>query len=294
MLKKRSEIMLCYPFDERRLSEPKFGWHFPVVVQPKLDGVRCRAICKGPNVVLLSSTCSIITSVPHINAELEALCLDCELDGELYTHNESFETINSIVSRTVNLHENASSIQFHIFDCINNTNQLERLVNLTHLIVQNNPILHLVSCNIVKSFKEIMEIYEELLSNDYEGIIIRDMSAFYTRKRSRFILKFKPKKNDIYKIIGFKEELSNEGVFKNRLGALICTSDEGTTFSVGSGLDDSFRNSLWKDRENLIGRYVKIAYQNITTASGVPRFPIFCSILDENPEETPDIETGIL
>ena len=43
MIKKRSGIMLCYPLEERRLINPKFQWanNFPVIVQPKLDGIRC-------------------------------------------------------------------------------------------------------------------------------------------------------------------------------------------------------------------------------------------------------------
>ncbi len=33
---RRSGVMLCYKFDERRLER----WGFPVLVQPKINGVR--------------------------------------------------------------------------------------------------------------------------------------------------------------------------------------------------------------------------------------------------------------
>ena len=37
---KRTGIMLCYPFEEKRLNK----WNPPYIIQPKLDGERCRAV----------------------------------------------------------------------------------------------------------------------------------------------------------------------------------------------------------------------------------------------------------
>lgn len=288
--KKRTEVQLCYPFEERRLLEPKFGWTFPVICQPKLDGIRCRAVCTGKSVVLFSSTGSIITSVPHINEELSVLRLTCELDGELYQHQSSFENISSIISRTVNSHENAHLMQFHIFDQVNTQVQLERLTTLHSLIPTDNPVLHSVPCKVARSFKEILVFYELFLSLGYEGIIIRHRLASYERKRSRFVLKFKPKKSDVYKIVGWNQMIDKNGDTKPLLGALTCSSDEGTHFNVGSGMTNAFRQEAWKDPETLLDRYCKINYQHLTTKS-VPRFPIFVEILDENPEDEISEET---
>lgn len=294
--KKRSGIQLCYPLEERRLTEPKFGWsqHWPVIVQPKLDGVRCRAICNGPfNSLLLSSTESVINSVPHIVRELQELCLYHELDGELYIPGESFETINSIVSRTVNLHEDSSDIQFWIFDLIDGQRQLERLNNLITSFSHGNPFIKIVPVKFAYSFQEIMTHYEDFINQGYEGIIVRHKLAPYIRKRSTFILKFKPKKSDVYKIVGIKQMVDKNGNLKQLLGAIICTSDEGTEFSVGSGMNDSFRRYYYNVAQDLIGRYCKISYQHMTS-KGSPRFPIFVKILDENPEEETEITEGIL
>ena len=91
---KRKGIMLCYPFEERRINEPKFGWSFPVIVQPKLDGERCRAIITGDSVVLLSSEENEITGTPHIIEGIKSqLIKNCELDGELYCHRMDFSNI---------------------------------------------------------------------------------------------------------------------------------------------------------------------------------------------------------
>ena len=294
--KKRSGIQLCYPLEERRLIEPKFGWsqHWPVIVQPKLDGVRCRAICNGTMTpALLSSTESLINSVPHIVAELQELCIYYELDGELYIPGESFETINSIVSRTVNLHKNSSDIQFWIFDIIDSQLQLARLSDLVTCFSIGNPFIKIVPVKFAHSFAEIMTHYEDFISQGYEGIIVRHKLAPYIRKRSTFMLKFKPKKSDIYKIVGVKQMISKDGNLKPLLGAIICISDDGTEFSVGSGMNDSFRTYYYNVAQDLIGRYCKINYQHMTP-KGSPRFPIFVEILDENPEEEMELTDGIL
>lgn len=289
--KKRSEVLLCYPLEQRRLIEPKFNWRFPVLTQPKLDGVRCRAVCNGKNVVLLSSTCAIISSVPHIVEKLQSMNLYVELDGELYIHGESFETINSIVSRTVNLHESHQNILFHIFDLISDEDQLTRILSLRSLKNLDWP-LEIVTTLLAKDFSEILVRYEEFLADGYEGIIVRHRLAPYIRRRSTFVMKFKPKKSDIYKITGYKEEVSIAGDPKDRLGALICMGNDMDEFSVGSGFDHDARVKLWQERETLVGRYVKVAYQSITTKKGVPRFPIFLSVLTENPELESESETN--
>lgn len=296
MIKKRSGIMLCYPLEERRLINPKFQWanNFPVIVQPKLDGIRCRAICNGHlDPILLSSTENIIKSVPHINDALKQNCIHRELDGELYIHGESFETINSIVSRTINIHDDHSNIEFHVFDTVTKAPQLERLADIKRNCSFKGLPIKIVPCEIANSFKEIMNSYEKFLDLEYEGIIVRHKLAAYVRKRSSFILKFKPKKSDIYKIVGTTHMISDDKS-KLLLGAIICTSDEGTVFSVGSGMTEEFRINNYENSQQLIGKYCKISYQHMT-AKQVPRFPIFVSILDKNPEEDDfEFSEGIL
>ena len=60
-------IMKCYPFSEERLAK----WAVPFIVQPKLDGVRCRVVplsgASEEGCLLLSSEENVIFSVPHLN-----------------------------------------------------------------------------------------------------------------------------------------------------------------------------------------------------------------------------------
>ena len=67
---KRTGIQLCYPFEERRLTDPKFGWVTPYIAQPKLDGIRARSMWNRID-CLQSSTGAYLASVPHIEDALK-------------------------------------------------------------------------------------------------------------------------------------------------------------------------------------------------------------------------------
>jgi len=273
----RKGIQLCYPFDESRLLK----WNPPYIVQPKLDGDRCRALIDDNGVVtLLSSEENIITSVPHINHAIEKLGLhSVELDGELYTHGMNHQQIHGIASRTVNLHNRMEDLEYHIFDIVNDMQQWERtnfLFNNIYPLLKGN--LQHVQVRFANNLEDVMFIYDEFIAAGYEGIIVREFNSPYVRKRSNMVMKFKPKKDDYYTVVGYVEEISIEGIPKNSLGALVCSSGE-ETFNVGSGFTRDQRNDLWKVKENLIGKVVRVAYQHLTSGKNIPRFPVFSEII---------------
>lgn len=253
-------IMKAYPFEEKRLAK----WEPPYIVQPKYDGVRCRAVSVKSGYLLLSSEENVVFSVPHINEELKTITSGLELDGELYRHELSFEEILSITSRTVNLHYEHKTVKFHVFDIVNEEPQHTRLAKLLELKRLNLNHIEVAPFWMCDTLDDIKRCYDRLISLGYEGIVIRHIHAPYVRKRSIFVMKFKPKKEDTYEITGYNEEVSINGVPKGRLGSIICASGDGTTFSVSAGLDDNDRETLWKGRENLPGKSVTVHYQHLT------------------------------
>jgi ATP-dependent DNA ligase len=271
--------MKCYPFSEDRLAK----WQPPYIVQPKFDGVRCRSIPiqtgpKGNEVMLLSSEENIIYSVPHINFALQGLT--AELDGELYCHGMNFNDILSITSRTVNLHPNYKEIQFHVFDIVNDESQLKRSI-----IIENlrgiNPLIQVAQFWVCESLDDVMRTYDHIINLGYEGIIVRHSNAPYVKKRSTLIMKFKPKKEDTYEIVGFVEEESIHNVPKCSLGSFILNSGDGGTFNVGSGFSADQRNHYWDHREELIGKIARVKYQHLTSGKKVPRFPVFVEVIED-------------
>ena len=282
-MSKRAGIMLAYPFEEMRLKK----WRPPYIIQPKLDGDRCRAIIgiEG-EVALLSSEQHIFFSVPHIEQALANMHLShIELDGELYIHGAPHSDIHSIVSRRENLHPDYKLVEFHVFDIVNfHLPQVERIRQLIDLVPssrRNFSPVQIVPSRIVSTLDEIMKVQEEYANLGYEGFVIRDSDARYVRKRSTQMMKFKPRKEDLYEIVGTQEEISILGVPKNALGAIICRGNDGTIFNVGSGsmLTREARETLWQERETLVGKWARVKYQHLTHAAGVPRFPVVVEII---------------
>lgn len=293
---RRHGIMLCQPMEEKRFKK----WGSLALVQPKLDGERCRAIIKGNEVTLLSSEENIITSVPHIVDHLKRTYCNplrprTELDGELYNHDMEFEDITSIVSRTVNLHPDYEQMQFHMFDWAEAGSQILRTQTLSRSYyeknLKDNPYLNMVPTSSAQSLDEVMYYYDLIRSNGYEGIILRHPAAPFERKRSLYMMKFKPKAHDIYEVVGYEVEKDKYGKIKEgRLGSLKLRGEDGTVFGVGSGLTNSDRVAFWDDRENLHGRGCKISYQH-RTANGIPRFPVYVELLEKGASaeaETPE------
>ena len=177
-------------------------------------------------------------------------------------------------------------MEYHVFDIVNDESQLQRTLTLTssefpQLPTIKNPI-KIVPYYVANSLDDIMRIYDQILNEGYEGIIVRNINYLYTRKRSTGMMKFKPKKQDEYKIVGFNEEISIEGIPKNSLGSLICCGDDGTLFNVGTGFTQEQRQKYWEIRNILIGKTCLVSYQHTTSGRGVPRFPVFVSVEPNN------------
>jgi len=270
--------MKAYPFEEKRLAK----WQPPYIVQPKYDGVRCRAIpLSGPHgegCMLLSSEENVVHSVPPLNEIIGKLNLRAELDGELYCHGMSFEQILSITSRSVNIHPEYSRIQFHCFDIVNDQPQMKR-----SLIIENlrgiNPHIIVSPFWLCSDLDDVKRTYDKVISLGYEGIIVRNSMGPYEIKRSLWVMKFKPKKFDTYKIVGWNEEVSISGTPKGRIGSLILASQTGDTFSVSAGLDDEKKAKLWNERDLLSGKEAIVHYQHLTDKK-IPKGSFNIEVID--------------
>jgi ATP-dependent DNA ligase len=276
----RKGIMLAYPFEERRLER----WNVPFyLVQPKLDGDRCRAVFDDFGyVTLLSSEENIINSVPHIVEQLQNTGLvSIELDGELYHHGTAHQTIHGTVGRTVNIHPEFEEIEYHIFDIVNGQCNGDRALSLSKMNIRTANV-KVVETSVASSLDSIMRQLNIYTEQGYEGMIIRNPAYPYMRKRSTGMMKFKPRKEDYYIIKGYEEEISIRGEAKNSLGALWLEGEGGETFKVGTGsfLTRENRVNLWKSKELLVGQIAHVKYQHLTERK-VPRFPVLISI--ENP-----------
>ena len=259
-------IMKAYPFEEKRLAK----WQPPYIVQPKYDGDRCSNTPLSNAPLLLTSEENPFFSVPHINKQLiNTGHFMFPLDGELYNHDiyleGGHELIHSICSRTVNLHPRFKEMNFYVFDVkYYHMMQMKRMLDLSKLSYGFGPNVILAPFWICETLDDIKGVYDRLIKERYEGIIIRHVGGNYQEKRSTFIMKFKPKKKDIYNIVGWREEVSAEGTPKGRIGSLIMSSQHGDEFGVSAGLDFDEKDRLWKIRDQLAGKQAIVRYQHLT------------------------------
>lgn len=273
---KRKGIMLAYPFEESRLAK----WKAPYIVQPKLDGERCRVTFDG-YATLLSSTEELVTGVPNIADAMEFVQnqgLDLpELDGELYCHGMDQNQIHSIVSRKYmdTIHPAHEKIKLFIFDVITGDPQLAR-VNYVEgplaMTLKDCPCVEIVPSYVAHNYEDVVEYYNTFIEMGYEGIIVRDMYAPYVRRRATTMMKFKEKRTDTYRVVRFEEAISQDGEAKGMVGAIVCVDEMGTEFKVGAGrLSHMDRKMKWAARPLYVGGLCTVGYQNLTAKNKVPR-----------------------
>ena len=275
-------IMKAVAFEEKRLAK----WKPPYIIQPKFDGDRCKGYkLPNDNYLLLTSEENPYFSLPHIQESLNNSNLDLILDGEVYSHNlmleGGHELIHSIASRTVNLHPRHKELEYHIFDVETDEPNFIRLQTLNKIKELNLPHIKVSPYWICETLDDIKNVYDKLITKGYEGIIIRHFFNPYECKRSTFLMKFKPKRSDVYNIVGYNEEISKSGIPKGRIGSLIMESQPGDTFAVSAGLNDESRASLWSRRDTLPGLRAEISYQHMTNKK-VPKGCFDIRILDLN------------
>jgi DNA ligase-1 len=125
---------------------------------------------------------------------------------------------------------------------------------------------------------------KDMVNAGFEGIMIKDLDAPYLCKRSTDWMKWKPTITVELHVIVLEEVTGRN---KNRLGALVCNGvDDGKeiTVNAGSGFSDAERDSLWEDRNLIVGRTVEILADAVTQNQDGTyslRFPRFVRFRDD-------------
>lgn len=256
---------------------------FPAAVQPKLDGHRCIAVIEDGIATLWTRTQKPITGVPHINAALEAMSLpDMILDGELYNHDyrNKFEELTSFI-RNQNPKLGHEAVQYHVYDIADDPRGFQDRFYETYMLTEHtydyelnvtgeNEFVKVVETRYVNSEDEMMDVFHEFLEEGYEGLMVRNIDSRYVNKRSYDLQKVKEFDDAEFPIVGVQQgrgKMAGKAIF-------ICQTKSGEMFNVKMvGSIDAL--AQYFDRPELtIGRWLTVKFQGMTSANGVPRFPI--------------------
>lgn len=268
---------------------------YPVLVSPKLDGIRC-IIRDG---VAVSRT---LKPIPNLFVQEELRGLPHGLDGELMLADPK-ATFNEIQSAIMS-RDGEPNFVFWVFDW-SQTDPVEFRIRLRD--VQGrvaHPRIATVSHNLVGELNTLMHFEAAYVEQGYEGAMIRDPEGPYKYGRSTtkegYRLKLKRFEDAEAVVIGAVERMHNENdleqdnlghakrshakagmVPAGDLGALIVRTPAGVEFEIGSGFTALQRVELWHRHTyaglgsgGLIGDQVTYKFQ----PHGVkdkPRCPVF-------------------
>ena len=239
-----------------------------MLASEKYDGVR--AIWDGKN---LRSRNDKIFYAPQWF--LDVLPKNYPLDGELFLKRGSFEATFSIVSKKVPIDEEWKRIKYVVFD-LPNSDQIfvNRLVELQNIVCQipKCPI-EFAEHFVIQSKNHMKQMFQNIVSQGGEGIMLRDPKSLYQQKRTKNLLKLKPT-DDAEAVI--ESMVEGQGKDSGRMGALKVhlAKNPSIKFKIGSGFTDKLRQDFWDAQEHYIGNEVTFGYKGLT-AKGVPRHPVF-------------------
>ena len=109
-----------------------------------------------------------------------------------------------------------------------------------------------------KTKDELMPIYEQIVANGGEGVIMKDPSHVYECKRSKSWIKFKEVQDCDLVVTGW---YPGEGKREGFIGGFICKDSSGEyQVKVGSGFTEQDLIELSKDPNDIIGKIVAIQY----------------------------------
>ena len=263
--------MLAHDYNKRGKSI-----QFPCFVQRKFDGTRCVGM---PGKGLFSRNRKSYPHLNHIVAEINKLPPTIILDGELYSDTLTFQEIVGLVKRETlkkGDEEKQLQIKFYVYDLINDMPYEQRYANLQILFKRYKfKYLELVKTENCESEEKMKELHAQYVSENFEGIMLRNKQGAYKNARSCDLQKFKEFFDDEYEVIGYEEGKGLEE------GCVIwtCKTPEGKTFSCRPRGTREERMELYDNGDDYIGKMLTVRFQELTT-DRVPRFPVGISFRD--------------
>jgi len=249
---------------------------YPVLMSPKLDGIRCILIDGVPH----SRAGKVIPNL-FVQRELKDIHNNLILDGELMVDGDFNSVQSAIMSNS-----GEPDFTFNVFDVINTQGFSTRLRHAQNAVETFGGRLRLVYHSLVTNAEQAAAKHKEYCAAGYEGSMVRRPDGEYKHGRSTakqgILLKIKDFSDDEAVILDVKQLARNLDtstkclhnlVYEDAVGSFTVRW-KGKIFNVGSGLKAAQRRELYAIKDKLVGKTITFTYQEVTTY-GVPRFPVF-------------------
>jgi DNA ligase-1 len=237
-------------------------------ISEKYDGVR--AYWNGRE--LLTRSGRIINAPAWFTAGWPAE----PLDGELWVGRGRFEAVVATV-RDFEPDEDAwRRVKFMAFDLPGHPGPFgERKQTLERLLATHTtPWIARVAHWRATDHAALMAQLANIVAGGGEGLMLHRDAARYHAARSDDLLKLKQSVDAEARVIG---HIPGNGKYAGLLGSLEVQTSDGTRFRIGTGFTDAERAA-----PPPIGAWITYRHHGLT-ARGVPRFPSFVRVRQEEP-----------
>lgn len=284
------EPMLANKFDEKKVN-------WPVIVQPKLDGMRCIVTKYG----CFSRKGKPIPAAEHIREQLEEVFVtdpELVLDGELYCNllKDDFQELISIAKKQKLTEEDKEKakkyLNYHVYDFpsapggyVDRENYFAPVLGMGLSKERDGPysdptdfpnVFRVGYIDEIQTEEEIQKCVEEFLSEGYEGGMIRQLHMPYEYKRTNQLMKYKNFIDEEFELVALHEGKGNwSGCAKI---ATIKLAD-GQLCDAGISGSKEYTKRLLEDAKNLIGAMATVCYFR-KTDEGKLYLPVMKAIRD--------------
>lgn len=254
----------------------------PLIIQPKLNGVRCIAR-KEDGVVYITSrlgkdyapVCSKLAN------QLRLVMQNTEIwDGEIYVHGWTFQRIIRAIKKK---RADTRKLQFHRYDICDTTLTMRERWQISLTKPENKYIKHVATLPI-KQKDEIKHFHDQWVKVGYEGIILRDPKGMYQfGHRVPALLKYKEFIDEEFPISAFKYDIrqdtdDNDNIIQRKCIKFVCYTKNGNHFDVVPQGSLKQRELWWNNPPNT-GKKLTVRYQELSE-DGRPIFPIGIGVRD--------------
>lgn len=286
-----------YSFDPNRLptrlmlaNDYEGNVNFPVLVNPKYDGVRCRVTIENGKVVMYTRGGKIIQHLSHVYREIEPLAmqLKVDLDGELWNPLFSCQQIESIVGSKLQPHMYEGVLHYYIYDCIVGQTPYEYRYNgivNTYNQVYKLPqhVINIAPTSLIKNETELRDLYDRFIAVGMEGVMIRHIGStarsqselqrsYYHGTRTNNLLKMKEVKSTEAVIVDVGENTGDAAGTPLFKLAYIQVNPPIYFDARCVGTIESQR-AIFQSRQQWIGKTVTFEYNGMTDNNNSFRHP---------------------
>ena len=256
---------------------------FPVVVQPKLNGVRCIATRTSDSTIKYTSRLGKeFTTLNHLTAGL-IRCLDVgeTFDGEIYLHGASLQSIQSLLKKfndgTDPNNEVVDSdgneiitvdLEYWVYDIVdtdlNTFDRMDKVFQKIDFIMAGLGIVR-VPFYQVPNTESVMYTYESQLRSGSEGAVVRMDGPYELNTRSDYLLKLKDFRDSEYLITNVTCDVDECIIF-------VCSVDgspDRLFHVVPAWPKERRRYEYLNNSDKFPGKELTVRYSDIST-NGIP------------------------